>query len=110
VFWHESFARNVGDLASGRKPKPLKGTYAELSARATEENRDSTIEELLGRLASAQRTIEQSVFSPGVGLIPYKVGSRPYSAEEHLGVVNDHVAGHLSKVETAWAKQPGAAR
>ncbi len=102
VFWHESFARNVGDLAGARAPRPLKGTYARLSERASEENRDSTVEELLGRLASAQRTIEQSVFNPAVGLIPYKVGSRPYSATEHLSVVSEHVSGHLKKVEAAW--------
>lgn len=105
VFWHESFARNVGDLAGGRAPKPLKGTYAKLSERAAEENRDSTVEELLGRLASAQGIIEQSVFSPRVGLIPYKVGSRPYPAAEHLGVVNEHVSGHLKKVEAAGTRR-----
>ncbi len=106
VFWHESFARNVDDLADGRAPTPLKGTYAQLSARAAEENRDVTTAELLGRLESAQRTIEQSVLSPQVRLIPYKVGSRSYLAPEHLRVVNEHVSGHFRKVETGWANRP----
>lgn len=103
VFWHESFARNVGDLARGVKPTPLKGTYAELGRRASKEAEGCTIEELLSRLMSAQRIIEEAIVSPLVISIPYKVGSRPYTPAEHLGIVNDHVGGHLAKVESAYA-------
>lgn len=31
TFWHESFARNVDDLVSGRKPTPLKGRLIDLN-------------------------------------------------------------------------------
>jgi hypothetical protein len=103
VFWHESFARNVGDLARGVKPAPLKGTYAELGRRAATEAEGRSIEELLTRLMSAQSVIEESILDPRVVSIPYKIGSRPYSPAEHLSIVNEHVGGHLSKVESAYA-------
>ena len=107
VFWHESFARNVEDLAAGRKPRPLKGTYAELGVRASEEAAGQSIAVLLSRLESAQCVIRSSIFDPKVTLIPYKVGSRPYPPSEHLAIVNDHVAGHLRKVKSAHAQYGG---
>jgi hypothetical protein len=58
-------------------------------------------------LAAAQETIEESIFDPKVVSIPYKVGSRPYAPAEHLSVVNDHVAGHLSQVRMAIG-EPGS--
>ena len=103
VFWHESFARNVGNLARGVKPTPLKGTYPELGRRATAEAEGCSTEELLTRLTDAQRAIEESIFDSRVTSIPYKVGSRPYSPSEHLSIVNEHVGDHLSKVESAYA-------
>lgn len=103
VFWHESFARNVHDLARGIKPTPLKGTYAELGRRASAEAQDLSIAELLDRMTSAQNIIERSVHHPLVTSIPYKVGSRPYGANEHLAVVNEHVRGHLNQVRLAYA-------
>jgi len=105
VFWHESFARNVRDLAGGVKPTPLKGTYAQLGRQAAAEARGLCVEELLVRLAAAQGVVERCVFEPGVVSIPYKVGSRPYGPAEHLSVVNEHVAAHLGKVRLAYAVQ-----
>jgi hypothetical protein len=108
VFWHESFARNVDDLAHGLRPTPLRGTYAELGRRAAEEAEGRSIEELLTRLMAAQRGIEESIFDPRVTSIPYKVGSRPYSPAEHLSIVNEHVGNHLSKVESVYAARTGS--
>jgi len=105
LFWHESFARNVGDLAAGVTPRPLKGTYAELGQRAAQESQGCSVSELLARLEHAQRAIEQSVFDPNVTLIPYKVGSRPYTPSEHIRVVDDHVRGHLDRIEAAYRAQ-----
>lgn len=104
VFWHESFARNVSDLARGIKPKPLKGTYAELGRCSLDESSNCSVEDLLARLLSAQRSIEESIFNPRVVLIPYKVGSRSYTPAEHLSVVNDHVKDHLKKVHSAHVR------
>lgn len=110
AFWHESFARNVADLAAGIKPRPLKGTYSELGKRAAEEYRTCPVSELLDRLERAQRVIEQSVFDPKVTLIPYKVGSRPYAPCEHTRIVEDHVRGHLGRLEAAYrANRAGGA-
>lgn len=104
VFWHESFARNVRDLANGVRPTPLKGTYIELGRRAADEAVDRSIEELLARLIGAQQAVEEFIYDPYVTSIPYKVGSRPYSPAEHLGVVNEHVSHHLREVQSAAAR------
>ena len=102
VCWHESFVRNVSDLAQGIKPKPLKGTYAELGRRSLDESSDCSVKDLLSRLMNAQHSIEESIFNPRVVLIPYKVGSRSYAPAEHLSIVNDHVKDHLKKVCSAY--------
>ena len=98
VFWHESFARNVSDLARGVKPKPLRGTYAQLALRSGEEFVDCTIDEMLDRLITAQRTISELIDNPNIELIPYKVGSRSYAPAEHLSIVRDHIQNHLKKL------------
>jgi hypothetical protein len=103
VFWHESFARNVSDLARGVRPVPHKGTYAELGRRAADEAEGCSIEDLVTRLTCAQSVIETTILDLGVTSIPYKAGSRPYTPAEHLSVVNDHVGDHLAKVEAAYA-------
>ncbi|HYO42778.1 MAG TPA: maleylpyruvate isomerase N-terminal domain-containing protein [Candidatus Limnocylindrales bacterium] len=94
VFWHESFARNVADLAAGRRPTQLAGTYAALAARTRAELGDVGIEALVRRLLAAQAVIRRHVRDPGVDLIPYRRGSRPYPPDEHLVVVRDHVQAH----------------
>lgn len=105
VFWHESFARNVTDLANGVKPKPLKGTYAQLGRRSAEAFAGCSIEELLARLTDAQKAIEASILNPRISLIPYKVGSRSYSPKEHLSIVNDHLRDHLNKLRIVSANE-----
>lgn len=94
VFWHESFARNVADLAAGRRPTPLAGTYAALAARTTAELGGVGVGALVERLLAAQAVIRVLVRAPGVELIPYRRGSRPYPPDEHLAVVRDHVRAH----------------
>jgi hypothetical protein len=107
VFWHQSFARNVSDLANSVKPKPLKGTYAELGQRSAEAFADFSIDELLGRLSDAQKTIGSSISNPRITLIPYKVGSRSYAPAEHLSVVTDHICDHLKKLRNSAAAAEG---
>ncbi len=105
VLWHESFARNVADLAAGRRPSPLAGTYAVLAARTRTELGDLPIETLLGRLEAAQAVIRQHVGSPRIALIPYRRGSRRYAPAEHLAVTADHVARHAAELERAATRK-----
>jgi hypothetical protein len=105
VLWHESFARNVADLAAGRRPSPLVGTYAVLAARTRTELGDLPIEILLGRLEAAQGVIRQHVGCPRIALIPYRRGSRHYAPAEHLTVTTDHVARHAAELERAGTRE-----
>lgn len=101
VFWHESFARNVYDIASNVKPTPLKGRLTDLNQQSVVEMQPYSTETLLLRLESAHLVIRQNIRNPGLELIPYRQGSRPYTPEEHLEIVDRHLSGHLNDIEKA---------
>ena len=101
TFWHESFARNVRDLALDRKPKPLRGKYSELNQRCFAEFSSLPIDEIISRLGNAQQVIRENILNHKLQLIPYRIGSRDYSPEEHLGVVNEHIKEHTKDIENA---------
>jgi hypothetical protein len=108
TFWHESFARNVDDLIHGRRPTPLRGRLSGLNERGVAEARAVPLDKVIGRLRTAHATIRASILSPTLGSIPYRVGSRPYTPDEHLEVVRDHVPAHARSVERTFA--PGRKR
>jgi hypothetical protein len=107
TFWHESFARNVDDLTHGRRPTPLRGRLSDLNERGVAEARTVALDAVIGRLRAAHATIRASILSPALGLIPYRVGSRPYAPGEHLAVVRDHVLAHARGLERASEPGPG---
>lgn len=98
TFWHESFARNVSDLVHDILPKPLKGRFRDLNQRCMEETRTQTVENILKRLEAAHRIIGENILSPKLMFIPYKVGSRNYTPEEHLELVVKHIQSHISDI------------
>lgn len=101
TFWHESFARNVGDLDKGREPVPLKGKYVDLNLRSLQETKDLTVEQIIERLSAAHEVIQRSILSPTLTRIPYRKGSRDYTPEEHLDIVNGHIKEHLKDLAKA---------
>lgn len=102
AFWHESFARNVSALASGRDPELLEGTYPALNQRGVEASRAMTVGRIAGRIRRAQATIRRYIVKlPAETAIPYRKGSRRYSPEEHLVMVRGHIIAHLHRVERA---------
>ena len=98
TFWHESFARNVSDIANGIKPNPLKGKLGDLNQRGVDEMRDCPLEIVLERLRAAHKVIQQNILDPKLTLIPYRKGSRDYTPDEHLSIVTDHIQGHLRAI------------
>jgi hypothetical protein len=107
AFWHESFARNVADLAAGRRPTPLRGTYAELGERARAELGGLDVEALLGRVEAAQAGLRRDLAAVGDAPIPYRQGSRAYGAAEHLRVTAEHVGRHAAELERAARPRRG---
>lgn len=101
LFWHQSFARNVSDLAHSRIPTPLEGSYAVLNQRGVAVAAGLATENLIRRLRSAQRTITRHILSPRLDRIPYRRGSRDYTPDEHLRIVRDHILGHVKAIERA---------
>lgn len=101
TFWHESFARNVDDLAHGRLPSPLKGRLRDLNQGGVDAMAHITLTEVLERFEAAHAIIQANILNPALILIPYRKGSREYTAEEHLDLVNDHVNFHLRDVRKA---------
>ena len=101
TFWHESFARNVRDLAQGAKPTPLKGRLSDLNQQGVDEMRSLTLAQVSERLATAQALIQGQILNPKLTSIPYRKGSREYSPEEHLELVTAHIKLHLKEVRSA---------
>jgi len=104
TFWHESFARTVRDLANGIKPTPLKGRYSDLTQQCLHEMRPLNIETITNRFAASHHTIQENILNIGLLLIPYKKGSRDYTPEEHLNIVNQHINDHLNDIKKADRK------
>jgi hypothetical protein len=102
AFWHESFARNVSALASGREPVVLEGTYPCLNQQGVEASRGMSVGVIAGRIRRAQATIRRSIIKlPPDTAIPYRKGSRDYTPDEHLAMVRAHIIAHLNRVERA---------
>ena len=101
TFWHESFARNVADLAHGRTPTPLKGKLGDLNQRGVEESRACTLTEVIARFEAAHEVIQANILNPALTLIPYRIGSRDYSPEEHLDIVTKHLEQHVKGLRAA---------
>lgn len=98
TFWHESLARNLDDLANGRKPSPLKGRFIDLNQGGVDAMAHLNLAEVLERFDSAHAVIRANILNPALTLIPYKKGSREYTPEEHLDIVNEHINEHLRDV------------
>ncbi|PKN94053.1 MAG: hypothetical protein CVU44_06515 [Chloroflexi bacterium HGW-Chloroflexi-6] len=101
TFWHESFARNLDDLVNGRKPSPLKGRLIDLNQGGVDAMAHLSLADVLGRFEAAHAIIQANIFNPTLTLIPYKKGSRDYTPEEHLDIVNAHINEHLRDVRKA---------
>lgn len=110
TFWHESFARNVSDLAHDRQPAPLKGKLSDLNQQGVEEMRPCSLEEVIGRLETAQCIIRANILNPKLILIPYRKGSRDYMPEEHLGIVVDHIRAHVKAIQGRGSKKRSPSR
>ncbi len=101
TFWHESFARNVDDLAHGRPPSPLKGRLSDLNQRGVDEMTHLSLGEVLARFEAAHATLQANSLDPALASIPYRKGSREYTVEEHLEIVSKHINFHLRDVQKA---------
>lgn len=95
TFWHESFARNLKDLAEGIKPNPLKGKLSEVNLMSVETTSKIPIDKLINRLLTAQKLIDKNIKNTAIEIIPYKKGSRSYTRYEHLVIVERHIGKHL---------------
>jgi hypothetical protein len=103
TFWHESFARNVDDLAHERKPTPLKGNLGDLNQRGVAEMRPRSLEEVIERLQAVQRVIHANILNPRLTMIPYRKGSRDRTPEEHLEITGKHIQHHLKSIQQSAA-------
>lgn len=100
TFWHESFARNLLDVAENRKPYPHKGSLSDVNKMSVDTTRDIPIKDLCKRLLEAQNVIAKHILNTTVNEIPYKKGSRSYSRLEHLQIVDAHITKHLKDITT----------
>lgn len=105
TFWHESFAKNLLDLANGVKPNPLRGKLSEVNTRSVESTANISVEGLIERIQFAQETIEKNIVNSAIVSIPYKIGSRNYTRVEHLDVVISHLKKHLNDLNKKYKRR-----
>ncbi|MCE1252315.1 MAG: hypothetical protein LWX83_02065 [Anaerolineae bacterium] len=98
TFWHESFARNVYDLACNQPPRPLKGRLRDLNTQGIVDKRDCSLDDVLQQLIKAHTILQKFMPTLTQELIPYRKGSRDYSPEEHLEIVTDHIRMHTKDI------------
>ena len=96
TFWHESFAKNLQDMANKTKPNPLKGKLSEVNQMSVKTTYSTPVAELIMRLQIAQHIIEQNIGNSSIKSIPYKKESRNYTRLEHLEIVERHIRKHLN--------------
>lgn len=106
TFWHESFARNTQDIARGIKPTPPDGKYRDLNQAGIDEMRLCSFGAVIQRFQAAHAIIQTNILNPRITSIPYKKGSRNYTPEEHLKLVNDHIGRHLRDIIKACKLKP----
>lgn len=56
---------------------------------------------IIKRLEAAHSVIQENILDPKLVIIPYKKGSRDYTPDEHLVIVNEHIKEHLSDIRKA---------
>lgn len=100
--WHESFAKNISDIAGNIKPSPCRGSLTEVNENGVISMKGYPIEQLIKKLRKAQKTILKHIEDPSISEIPYKRGSRNYSRKEHLEVVERHIKSHLKDLHTIY--------
>lgn len=104
TFWHESFARNVDNLVNGRQPSPLKGRLSDLNQGGVDAMASLALPQVIERFESAHAVIQANILNPALTLIPYKKGSREYTPQEHLDIVDTHINEHLRDVQRVLSK------
>jgi Mycothiol maleylpyruvate isomerase N-terminal domain len=100
VFHHELYVRLAeADLA--KQPViPLQGRFREINAKAVEENRKFSVQDLIARLKNAnQRLVDiYQQNDPNQIVIVIKAGSKPYQLAELVPAVEAHIRNHLVKL------------
>jgi hypothetical protein len=95
VYWHENFASTIEALALDKAPKLIKLSLRDATKEAVGANKDQTVAQLLRRLTRAQTTIEKLIFSDELDMIPYRKGSKYYTATEYLDIRTSEFKWHF---------------
>lgn len=64
----------------------------------------TSVTQLISRLITSQKIIQENIVKRNIEKIPYRRGSREYTPEEYLDVVNQHLLGHLKEVKDCYEK------
>lgn len=98
TFWHKNYAENLEALESGLKP-PLLGTYKQIAKDTTTQMGHLSKKELIRMLIDSNNRIISVVNNNKVKTLRYKKGSRMYTVNELLEVVEKHIGDHLADLK-----------
>lgn len=95
VYWHESFARNIADVANSVESNPIRLSLRDATMEGVQISRELSIPALLRRLNKAQRTIEKHIFNNKIKVIPYKKNSPMYDRARYLDIRTSEFQWHF---------------
>ena len=103
VFWHREYVMITDALVNGRSPHLRQSTFVALNARATREFRSMSMQSLCQDLLNLQRALAGNLRRlPDWDVdFPVKKGCRQAPVTERVQMIQEHIDGHYSRLESA---------
>jgi uncharacterized protein DUF1706 len=100
VFWHEQYARITESITRGQTPTLLQGTFKEWNAKATQLERRTTVDELLGRFKAANSRLIAIAEHRNARALSFcfREGSKSWLYDDALVAISRHIRGHIEKL------------
>ena len=103
LFWHREYVMITNALVNGRYPHLRQSTFVALNARATREFRSMSMDTLCQDLCNLQRALAGNLRRlPDWDVeFPVKKGCRQATVTERVQMIQEHIDGHFSRLESA---------
>ena len=101
VFWHENYAANYNAMAMNKVPPLFVGPGYKLNDEGVATLGKVGVEILFERLASAQKSLYESIVDKGVPEMKYKADGRIYKTKDFLHLIGRHFLTHATQVKRA---------
>lgn len=103
LFWHREYVMITNALVNGRCPHLRQSTFVALNARATREFRSMSMQSLCQDLRNLQSALACNLrrLPDWDVAFPVKKGCRQATVTERVQMIQEHIDGHYSRLESA---------